>query len=144
MNEYDISQTSRHTADVQDIVLADEGDESEARTRKILRAELVNNVHDRAASVKACIMHQRRHSKSTPWQDTESFNLATLHAGQEVRLQLNCGETRRLYKALEDLYALSRDGVPEGDQSLAVVDPEITIIATGQEKRAIAQLIERG
>lgn len=144
MPDYDIMHTSRHTAEVNDIVLSDEGDDSGAATRKILRMELVNNIHDRSSAVKACIMHQRRHSRKDDWRDANAFSLATLHAGQEVRLQLGCDETLRLYRALRDMYVATSGGIPEDDQHLAVVDPDAVISATGQEKRAIAQILERG
>ncbi len=144
MSQYSIKSTSRLTADVGDIVLSTDGNDTNALTRRILRIDLVDNVHDSSSAVKACVMHQKRHSRTASWQDVDSFSLATMKAGQEVRLQLDCDETLRLYSALRDLYVVTKDGRPQDDQTVAVVNPDEVIIAIGQEKRAVEQLLERG
>src|SRR5215207_3639408 len=94
-----LDPTSARSAKVADIPLRDPAAEPDALTRRILRPLMVENARDAAAPIKACIMHQRRHSIKSPWEDADSFNLATLKAGQEVRLTLDCDETLRLSEA---------------------------------------------
>lgn len=140
--KYAVNPTSSGTTRVeQDIPLSDEED---ALTRRILRALLVNNAHSDTARVKACIMHQRRARKDAPWQDVNSFSLAKLPAGHEVRLQLSSGETERLYKALEDLYAITGQGIPREPTNLAVVDEDTVYIAAGEERDVLLQLLTEG
>jgi hypothetical protein len=95
-SEYEITVTSRRTATVEDVPLSSLEVTEQALTRKIARTELVNNVHNEFASVKLCIMHQRRRSLRRPWEDANSFDLRTLLAGQEVRLNLDSEETLKL------------------------------------------------
>jgi len=140
--QYPVKPTSSATTTVEgDISLSDEED---ALTRRILRALLVNNAHSDTARVKACIMHQRRSTKEAPWQDADSFRLSTLKAGQEVRLQFSSEETERLYQALEDLYAITNQGIPREPGNLAVVDQDAVYIAQGKERDALLQLLADG
>jgi hypothetical protein len=82
---FSVQSTSARSAKVEDIWLNPPHDPNSALTRRILRSELVDNVHSREAWVQVCIVHQRRHSKNEPWQDVDAFNLATLKGGQEAR-----------------------------------------------------------
>jgi hypothetical protein len=88
-------------------------------------------------------MHQKRHSTEEHWQDADSFNLARLKKGEEVRLVLTCGQTHRLFEALRNLHAIGVDGLPEGTENLAVVDTEELYIATGKEKQIMQNLLEQ-
>jgi hypothetical protein len=127
-SQYDIKSTSRDSARVQDIVISDPAEVEQARTRRIARSLLVNNIHDSAASVQLTLMHQKRHTIKAPWQDANSFSLATLKAGQQIRLELSAGQTYRLYQALHDLYALSEGGVPQGKRRFAEVGEDGVVV----------------
>jgi len=87
-----------------DYVVAENG-----TTRKVFRPEIVpNNAKDPSATVKGKLIHQRRGKKSADggqsWEDAEPFLLSSMKAGEEVRLELSCGETKRLFQALARLY----------------------------------------
>lgn len=138
-SEYHIQSTSRNTASVQDIILTNPEEVEQSLTRRVMRPLLVNNARDKAASVAIDLRHQRRHSKKAAWQDVESFSLATLKAGQEVRLDLSAGQTYRLYLALRDLYTITEEGIPQGGQELKVVDAN-SLIVQGQAREVIEYL----
>jgi len=143
-----------------DLVLTDSGDfgpdqvlsnpESvvSGTTRRVLRPEFIwSNPRDPTALIKATLMHQRRAAKSAArgdaWEDTDSFNLATLNANEQVRLHLSSGETKRLLISLLTLY---RDAgtfdelIAELD--LTVVDPSEAAIIEGREKEILERLYE--
>lgn len=155
---YRIRITSRQSAEVADISLADVEDEQISLTRKIARVRLVDNRKDRAAAIKLCIMHQRRASISEAWEDADSFTLSKLKAGEQVRMILTSDETIRLYGALHELYAVANSGVPRepdtlGDQIILrvppyerlylVMDMSETHISTDDEKESIVRLLRR-
>jgi hypothetical protein len=138
-DEYRVSPTSRSSAVLEDISLSDES----GLTRRILRVTLVDNVHDNVARVQACIMHQRRSSRSSPWEDVDSYNLAHLRAGQEVRLKLDAQETLKLYETLQHQYAITEEGIPRRSETLRVVSAHESYIASGRARDVIERLLEQ-
>lgn len=143
-DKYDVQSTSAKSARVEDIWLNPPEEQDSALTRRILRAEIVDNIHSAEARVKATIHHQRRHSKKEPWQDTDAFNLAQLKAGQEVRLHLGAGETHHLYKELARLHELASHGVPQGERRFVLVDEEEAVIISGPARNIVRELVEDG
>lgn len=143
-DSYETQSTSSKTAQVQDIWLNQPDDVDLPMTRKVLRVELVDNMHSEVARVKACICHQKRHSKKSPWENVDSFNLAHLKAGQEVRLQLGLRETHHLWTELERLHQLAAEGVPRGVRRFIVVDQDQAVIASGSTREIIQQLVDCG
>lgn len=141
---YDVSSTSAWTADVADIWLNPPDDPDSELTRRILRVRFVDNRKNPAARVRACIMHQRRASKKSPWKDVDHFSLAKLRGGEEVRLQLGSAETYHLFQELARLHAISEDGVPMGENRFVVATEDEAIHATGEAKRVIQELVARG
>lgn len=123
---YKVDSTSDVSATVQDIVISNPEDTDTSLTRRIMRPLLVENIHNKSASVKLILMHQKRHTKKDPWHDAGAFSLATLKAGQEIRLDLSAGQVRRLYEALKDLYALTEDRVPQGKKQFIGLEAEST------------------
>lgn len=117
---YLVRGTSQATADVEDIPLDPPEVQANSTTRRIARPKLVDNIHDARARVEMTLMHQRRGSKSRSWEDANSFKLATLKAGQDMRLALSAGQTLRLFQALQELYAITEGGIPHGEQRLVV------------------------
>lgn len=136
-----VQSTSRDSAVVEDISLDDAEEEAVSLTRRILRATLVNNVHDARQSVKACIMHQRRSNLSEVWKDADSYNLATMKSSQQVRLQLSAAQTKRLVEAIDEMYQVSEGGIP-GKKRYIVVD-EDEVVPMTEKARATIQLIEQ-
>jgi hypothetical protein len=163
-SEYELTLTSKHVADVHDIPLTSEPTGEHVRTtRRIARMQVVRNTVDSSATVKMTLMHQRK-SPTHSWADTDSYNLANLRAGQEVRLILDCAETLRLFKALQHLYAIAESGVPydafmeelthDGltsdirfppyDKRYLVFDTNKTGIRGDADKDTLTQLLETG
>ncbi|HSU15888.1 Shedu immune nuclease family protein [Longimicrobium sp.] len=139
-HSYRVESTSSRTARVEDIWLHLPENQDTARTRRILRVEIIDNPKNNEARVKACILHQRRHSSSSPWHDVDAFNLTQLKAGQEVRIQLDSAETLDLYRELERLYRLGEDGVPRGKRRLVVADEDEALIVKGPAREILEEL----
>lgn len=118
---FQVQPTSARSASVEDVWLDPPADPEGARTRLVLRAEIVDNVHSAEARVRASLVHQRRHGGKDEWRDVDSFSLAQLRAGQEVRLRLDTGQTLQLFEALDRLYSVSAKGVPRTPRRYRVV-----------------------
>lgn len=80
---YEVSTTSRHSADVSDKVLKET-----STTRLMLRPEIIENPHDANACVRIALVHQRK-STSTAWEDIPVKPLSSIKAGEEVKLPLD-------------------------------------------------------
>lgn len=132
-----VRSTSRSSAVVEDIVLPPTGASAESMTRRILRPLLVNNVHDEKARVKITLMHQRRVSRREPWKDADSFNLATLKAGQEIKLALDASQTLWLYRTLQQLYAVTEGGIPQGERRLVVAPEGSVVVVPGRVREVV-------
>src|SRR5687768_14577588 len=135
---YKVTSTSNASATVNDIPLDPPEEEDASLTRRIARPLLVDNVHDKTASVKITLMHQRRATTDDEWQDADSYSLATLKAGQQVRLPLNAEQTRRLFLALRDLYELGGTGIPSGEADLVVVDQGQSLVVSSKARKVIS------
>src|SRR5207247_6782327 len=72
-------------------------------TRLVFKPELVNNQQDLNKPLKGILVHQRK-KPNDEWEDCDSINLATLKAGDGVKLDLNCEELDRLVGAVHLLY----------------------------------------
>lgn len=142
-SDYDLETTSADTVQVRDIPLSPEQDGATSRTRKIARITLVNNKQDPSLPVTVLIVHQKRHRANLPWKDVDAFDLRTLKAGEEIRLDLSCAETASLYKALQDSYLMTSEGLPVDIQRLSVVDPDTVYIAEGEKRETILRLLEQ-
>jgi hypothetical protein len=140
-DSYNVSSTSRWTAKVGDIWLNPPQDADSALTRRILRVELLDNRSNPQASVKACILHQRRSSKNSPWQDADHFNLARLPGGHEVRLQLGSSETLHLFDELTRLYALSAEGIARGEDRFVVAREDEVVQVAGRARQIVEELL---
>ncbi|WP_074307959.1 hypothetical protein [Singulisphaera sp. GP187] len=106
---YRTKSTSNASGTVDDIWIDPPPNRDLVRTRRIIRSELVDNIHSTRARVKLCIAHQRRHSAKDPWEDVDAFNLATLKAGQEMKLALNADETLFLFDTLAHLHEITKE-----------------------------------
>lgn len=125
-----------------DVPLSDPSDEEEKLTRRILRPQFIVNEHNPRASVKATIMHQKRHSVTEPWRDADSFNAAALKAGQEIRLHLKSGQTLRLFEALERFYGRGSQTLRHGDNDYMVVRRGDHLELSDRAKAVIEKLME--
>jgi hypothetical protein len=139
-DSFNIRTTSASSAKIQDIWIDPPEDSALAMTRKIVRAELVDNVHSDQARVKVTVIHQKRHKKSEPWQNCDNFSLATLKAGQEVKLYLNAAETLHLHRILTELHTITAAGIPKSDGTLTVVDESKAVIVKGRAADLVRQM----
>ena len=121
-------------------------------TRRIVRTQRIpdppGNLHDKSAPIRATLMAQRRSPSAArrgeDWEDAESFSLARLPVGQEVRIEFGANQTKRLFLALARRYA-EAETLEEvlADLSLTVGRSDDVYIAKGKEKEAIETLLEQ-
>lgn len=131
------AQSSHVTSDIVTPFVLEESN----TTRKVAYAKLVNNPNDKDAYVHCTIIHERKSLKGT-WEPVESINLATLKSGEGVRLDLSCAATKALKKALDESYAVGKDGLPKGHQSLVVGSEDEVVFINGRAKEYIKKLID--
>ena len=131
------AQSSHVTSDIVTPFVLEESN----TTRKVAYAKLVNNPNDKDAYVHCTIIHERKSLKGT-WEPVESINLATLKSGEGVRLDLSCAATKELKKALDESYAVGKDGLPKGQQTLVVGSEDEVVFINGREKEYIKKLID--
>ena len=139
---YHTASTSAKTAIVEDVWITPPDDPLVALTRKVLRAEIVDNVRNEKECLKVRLVHQRKHPKTQEWMDYDSFNLATLKAGSEVNLRLNCAETFHVHQELKRLFALAQAGVPKGEHDLEVVDSHEAVVVRGPASEILKKLLD--
>jgi len=133
------SSTSRSSANVNEDCILEEG----PRTRKIARAELVANPQDADASVRVTILHQRK-NQNDAWEDCVHFNLRSMSANEEVRLNLTSVATRNLWQWIGVLRTVfEQNGVPFGDQEFVVGSPDEVVLADPARAQALRTLLAR-
>lgn len=136
---YEVSTTSRHSADVSDKVLKET-----STTRLMLRPEIIENPHDANACVRIALVHQRK-STSTAWEDIPVKPLSSIKAGEEVKLPLDSQSTLELFQQLTNLYAIGAKGNSRfGKTSLVVGREEEIIQADASRTRVIKLLLAKG
>lgn len=138
---YRVSSTSRQSAIVERQYLT-LGDREDRLTRKYIDPMQVENPRNREAAVKVVIGHQRRSTSCGPWAEEPPFNLATLPAGQQVRVALDSIETLALYRHLTRLYRIAESGVQSGEHIVTVWDAG-SPIATGSAEQILRSLLEK-
>ena len=123
---YVVRSTSRRTADFEpiEITLRQESDGSQRRL--VLRVREVEDPPTPGATLQATFVYQHRRKADDDWAE-DNFNLATLHAGQEVRMALHSAETLKVFEALRRLYAASAGGIRYGRYTITVADADAPI-----------------
>lgn len=127
-------RTSDKTADIDGYYTIEENE----TTRKILRAQVVDNPNDPTACISCEILHQRKSIKNE-WEDVQSINLNTLKAGEGVRLLLGCKQTKNLKLILDQVYEIGKNGV--SSHELIVARKNEVIIPKGKESQYVKQLL---
>lgn len=136
--EYVIESTSNVSANVRDIEI---GRSPNGQTRKILRAEIVENARDAENVVKVTIVHQRQ-STSVGWQDIDGRLLSSLHAGETAKMSMNTDETRALLTHLNNLYGLGARGIRAGVHVLTIADEDMVIATDAGKSRLLRKIAE--
>lgn len=110
MPDLRVRSTSSSSAVVSDKVLRET-----TVTRLVFRPMLVNNPHNKDASVKGMFVFQRK-GPNENWSDVPIEPLTALKKGEGYHLGLKSGEILDLYTELTDLYRLhSHEGIPSGE-----------------------------
>jgi hypothetical protein len=120
---YVARSTSRRTAEFEpvEIVLRENPDGSQRRL--VVKVSQLTDPPTAGATLRATFVYQHRRKADADWSE-DNFNLATLRAGQEVRLELHSAETLHMFEELGRLYAATGVGVRYGSYAVAVADPD--------------------
>jgi len=139
---YEARSTSRRTAvfDPVEIVLRENPDGSQRRL--VLKVSAVDDPPTPGATLGATFVYQHRRRADDDWAE-DNFNLATLKAGQEVRMELHSAETLKIFEELGRLYAATGSGVRYGSYSVTVTDPDREVAVISREvAEQIDELLE--
>jgi hypothetical protein len=134
--EYVMMSTSPYTSRIADIPLSES---KNGLTRKIVRAEVIENQADAQKSVKFAIVHQRR-SLGSDWSDLGG-SLAQLKAGDAAKIQLDTRDTHALLKHLLSLYEIGKEGVRRGHTVLRVADEDEVVRTEAGRARLVRKLM---
>ena len=139
---YEIRSTSRRTAAVEPIEITLRENADGSAKRLVLKVTLVTNQAIPEATLQATFAYQHRPRTHGSWSE-DNFNLATLRAGQEVRMELHSAETLKLYRELERLYAASAVGVRSGRYAVTVTDADASVaVVPAEVAEQIQDLLE--
>ncbi len=138
MSKFTTRSTSFNSAAVeQDLII-----EETATTRRIFRA-VINDVKLTAGeTVSGTIIHQRK-GQDENWTDYEPINLATLKAGEGVRLKFHSETLKKFYEILKELYTLGQEGVRMGVREFLVGEIESFIEVPSNRKQFVQKLLEQ-
>lgn len=139
---YRVASTSRQSAAVEQQVLSLRRKDDGSLTRRIIEPLIVDNPNNPEASLKITFSHQRRRAAGHPWEEEPAFNLATMRAGDQVRLTLSSEETLALFQDLRRLYEVGAQGVMRGEHLITIVDEQEAAILRGSAKEIVEKLIE--
>jgi len=129
---YEARSTSRRTAafDPVEITLRENPDGSQRRL--VLKVSAVDDPPTPGATLSATFVYQHRRRADEDWAE-DNFNLATLRAGQEVRMELHSAETLKAFEELERLYAATGAGIRFGRYSVTVTEPDQGVAVVSRE-----------
>lgn len=136
-----IKSTSKHSAIGNDIVLREK-----ETTRFIFRPELVDNPHNKEASVRGNFIFQKKGIKSD-WEDYKELDLTKLRATEWIKLELKAGELFKLITELNNYYKIfERYGIRIGETNFLITSQNIQQIINQllQDKTSLNKLIDQG
>ena len=135
VEQYEIKTTSRQSATISDKVLAET-----TTTRLILRPELIQNPNNPEASVRITLVHQRK-SGTGKWEDLPTKPLSALRADEQVNFSLRSEATLKLYRQLQNLFAIGATGKIRYGESKLIVGREEEIIQTNAGRAKVIKLL---
>jgi len=136
-----IKSTSKHSASGDDIVLREK-----KITRLVFRPELVENPHNKDASVRGTFIFQKKSIKSA-WEDCNTLPLSKLKATEWIKLELKAGELFKLITELNNYYKIfERYGIRAGETNFLITSQNIQQIINQllQDKTSLNKLIDQG
>lgn len=125
--KYRTTSTSADTMEFEPIKL--ERRDPTERSRKILGATAVRNMHNVKECLKIRLIYQRKHNKGTvpegkEFENLERIKLSSLAGGQEVQVDLDAAQTAQLAEHLQNLYAIASEGITFGSSEKVVFSAE--------------------
>ncbi|MBI4336851.1 MAG: DUF4263 domain-containing protein [Chloroflexi bacterium] len=107
MEPVSLSPTSRGSARGNDVILR-----TTKTTRLLFRPLVIDNPHDKRASVKGWLVHQRK-GINDEWADYRELRLSDLKAGESVTLELVSEALLKLVEHTQTLYQrVAEKGIP--------------------------------
>ncbi len=118
-NNINTKSTSSNTAEADPIIL-----KKNTTTRLIFKPLIIDNQNNNKHCIKGTFIHQKK-SKNNKWEDCESFSLASLKKGEEVKLALRSEEVFKLISGINNLKSLYiQNGIPSGSKTFVSVNDE--------------------
>lgn len=115
-----IKSTSNKSALGQDIELR-----VTSTSRLVFRPVLVDNIHDKRASVKGWFIFQRKGIKED-WIDYKTLNLSKLKVGDWIKLELKSAELLKLITELDKYYKIfEKYGIQKGEIDFVVTPKNV-------------------
>lgn len=136
---YEIDSTFYRVGQVNDIELSISDTKL---TRKVLRAEIVDNPTNPDNRVRACLVHQKRHTAEEPWVDEAGSTLKQTTFNSPSKFPLDSTETHKAFDHLVNLYQISQDGVHRGKEYVRMTDPNEWIQVGSRRAELITKLVE--
>lgn len=113
-------------------------------TRKVLRAEVVENQRVKENTVKIAMVHQRRSRTTDSWEDLGGKSLSELKAGEAAKFPLDTGQTKALFTHIANLYKIGGKGVRLGTTVLEIANEDEVIKVNSSRARIIKKLLDGG
>ena len=136
---YKMESTSLISSRIEDIEIwvSDNG-----LTRKVIRAEVVENQKVKENTVEFAIVHQRRARIELPWVDLGGKSLSELKAGEAAKMSLDTAQTKALLAHLLNLYRIGEEGVRLGTTVLEITNEDQVIKTNSGRARIIEKLLK--
>lgn len=138
MSKYSTTSTSAYSATVNEPIVLSET----SGTRRVFLAQINDAKVETGETVSGTIVHQRK-GRNSDWENAEAINLATLKAGEGVKLKMGSEELKLFYDRLTEIYNLSSMGVQRGQNNYIVASEEDVITVPKERQAMIKQLLDQ-
>lgn len=139
---YGARSTSRRTAIFEPVEITLRESPEGSQRRLVLKVSAVEDPPTPGATLRATFAYQHRRRSDDDWSE-DNFNLATLRAGQEVRMELHSAETLRVFAELQRLYAASTGGIRYGRYAVTITDADAPVsVVPRQIAEQIREMLE--
>ena len=131
-----IKSTSNQSAQVQDIILRET-----KTTRLIFRPLIVDNIHDKKASIKGWFIFQKKSARGN-WEDYNTLHLSKLKDREWIKLELKSAEIKILFDNLQVLKSIyEKYGIIIGERNFHITDKNISAVVSQLAKLENKDLI---
>ena len=136
-----IKSTSKNSAIGSDILLR-----TTTTTRLLFKPEIVNNPHNKNASVRGTFIFQKK-GRNNSWEDYKNLDLTKLKASEWVQIELKSEEMFKLISELDKYYKIfERYGIRSGETEFLITSQNIQRIIEQllNNKESLNKLIAQG